>query len=207
MTLFSGWTWSFRLTKISRTASWFFAAPESWGRLAILCLPSGAMGWVSVFTPKSQTVEDALGVPKLEYEDLRAVVKSPEYQCAQYNFITRGNWRMDWFFDYFRGQRPLALIGSVEWLAASLAALEALKIVSEKWKPVVAPRCWYISKARVRRGRFGRFVLWHRKLGWTIFSSRPGKILHRPAVWFWHALFSYLGSREKKRNVSNFPNT
>ncbi len=184
-----------------------FRSARKLGKTAILCLPSGAMGWMSVFTPKSETVEDALGVPKLEYEDLRAVVKSPEYQCAQYNFITRGNWRMDWFFDYFRGQRPLALIGSVEWLAASLAALEVLKIASEKWKPVVAPRCWYISKARVRRRRFSRLVCWHRKLGWMIFSSRPGKILHRPAVWFWHALFSYLGSREKKRNVSNFPNT
>jgi hypothetical protein len=112
---------------------------------------------------------------------------------------------MDWFFDYFKGRRPLALIGSVEWLAASLAALEVLKIASEKWKPVVAPRCWYISEAGVRRGRFGRLVCWHRKLGWMIFSSRPGKILHRPAVWFWHALFSYLGTREKKRNATNLP--
>ncbi len=182
-----------------------FRSARKMGKTAILCLPSGAMGWVSVFTPESQTVEDALGVPKLEYEDLQEVVRSPEFQCAEYNFITQGNWRVDWFFDYFKGRRPLALIGSVEWLAASLAALEALKIASAKWKPVVSPRCWYISKARVRRGRFSRFVCWHRKLGWMIFSSRLGKILHRPAVWFWHAFFSHLGSGKKNQNSGSRP--
>lgn len=182
-----------------------FRSARRLGKTAILCLPSGAMGWVSVFPPRGKTVEDALGVPKLDYENLQAVVKSPEYQCAQYNFITRGNWRMDWFFDYFKGQRPLALICSVEWLAASLAALEALKVASEKWKPVAAPRCWYISKARVRLGRFSRFVYWHRKLGWMIFSSRLGKILHRPAVWFWHAFFSYLGAGRKNQNSGSRP--
>lgn len=179
-----------------------FRSARSLRKPAILCLPAGAMGWVSVFTPESKTVEDVLGVPKLDYGNLRAVLQSPEYRCAQYNFITRGDWRMDWFFDYFKGQRPLALICSVEWMAASLAALEALKVVSRKWKPMVAPRCWYISKARVRQGRFSRFVCWHRKLGWMIFSSssRVGRILHRPAIWFWRAFFAYLRSREKNRS-------
>ncbi|MGD0626875.1 MAG: ThiF family adenylyltransferase [Thermodesulfobacteriota bacterium] len=176
-----------------------FRSARRLGKTAILCLPSGVMGWVSVFEPEGQTLEDALGVPKKDYGDLQAVVKSPEYKCAQYNFITRGDWQMDWFFDYFKGQKPLALICSVEWIAASLAALEALKVVSGKWKPMVAPRCWYISKARIRQGRFSRFVCWHRKLGWMIFSSRTGKILHRPAVWFWHSFFSHLGGRRKDR--------
>ena len=174
-----------------------FRSARKLGKTALLCLPSGAMGWVSVFPPRGKTLEDALGVPQKDYGDLQAVVRSPEYRCAQYNFITRGDWRIDWFFDYFKGQRPLALICSVEWMAASLAALEALKVVSGKWKPMVAPRCWYISKARVRQGRFSRFVYWHRKLGWMIFSSRRGKILHRPAVWFWHSIFSHLSSRRK----------
>jgi len=181
-----------------------FRSARRLGKTAILCLPSGAMGWISVFKPKSKTVEDALGVPKLDYADLQAVVKSQEYQCAQYNFITQGNWQMDWFFEYFKGQRPLALICSVEWLAASLAALEALKVASEKWKAVEVPRCWYISKTRVRLARFSRFVYWHRKIGWMIFSSRLGKILHRPAVWFWHAFFSYLGSGRKDRSSLGF---
>jgi tRNA A37 threonylcarbamoyladenosine dehydratase len=176
-----------------------FRSARRLGKTAILCLPSGVMGWVSVFAPEGQTLEDALGVPKKDYGDLQAVVKSPEYKCAQYNFITRGDWQMDWFFDYFKGQKPLALICSVEWIAASLAALEALKVVSGKWEPMVAPRCWYISKARIRQGRFSRFVCWHRKLGWMIFSSRTGKILHRPAVWFWHSFFSHLGGRRKDR--------
>jgi tRNA A37 threonylcarbamoyladenosine dehydratase len=176
-----------------------FRSARRLGKTAVLCLPSGVMGWVSVIDPEGKTVEDVLGVPEMDYGDLQAVVKSPEYKCAQYNFITRGDWRMDWFFHYFKGQRPLALICSVEWMAASLAALEALKVVSGKWKPMVAPRCWYISKARVRQGRFSRFVCWHRKLGWMIFSSRMGKILHRPAVWFWHSVFSHLGSRKKDR--------
>jgi tRNA A37 threonylcarbamoyladenosine dehydratase len=178
-----------------------FRTARRMGKTSILCLPSGAMGWVSVFTPESKTVEDFLGVPKLEYRDLQAVVKSPEYQCAQYHFITQGNWQVDWFFEYFKGQRPLALICSVEWLTASLAALETLKVASKKWRPVAAPRCWYISKTRVRRGRFSRFVYWHRKLGWMIYSSRLGKFLRPPAVWFWRAFFSCLRSREKDRST------
>lgn len=175
-----------------------FRAAKSNGKAAILCMPSGAMGWVSVFTPEHPTLDDCFGIPKLDYEDLSAVARTPEFKCAQYNSITAGGWRVDWYRDYFRGKRPLAQICSVEWLAASLAALETLKVASGKWKPVLAPRCWSIKRGRVSCSRFSRFVKYHRKLGWLIFGHRWGRPLHPWTHVFWRRFFEYLQNRQQR---------
>ena len=90
------------------------------------------MGWVSVFKEKGPTIEEVFGVPRLDYEGLRRVKHSKGFRCAQYNLITAGDWRVEWFWDYFRGNRPLALFCAVECIVASLAALETLKIASGK---------------------------------------------------------------------------
>ena len=103
-----------------------FRAARKFGKPAIFCLPSGSMGWVSVFQKRSPTLEAMLGIPPLDYKDLRNIMHTREYQCAQYNYITSGDWRVEWFFEYFKGNRPLALICPVEWMLTSLAALEAL---------------------------------------------------------------------------------
>jgi len=176
-----------------------FRAARRHRRPAILCLPSGSMGWVSVFKEKAPTIEEVLGIPELDYEGLRTVMRSTAYQCAQFKLITAGDWRVDWFWEYFKGNRPLALFCPVEWMVASLAALETLKIASGKWDAKQAPRCWYVRKGKVLTARFSRFVRYHRKLGWLIFGPAVGKRFHRQAFWFWGKFFNYLKARQNGR--------
>lgn len=155
-----------------------FRSAKKNGKTAILCLPSGTLGWVSVFTPGSPGLDDCLGIPDLDGEDLKEVVCAPEFKCAQYHYITEGGWRVEWFRDYFRGTRPLAQLCAVEWMAAGLAGLETLKIASGKWPALIAPRCWSIKRGLISRSRFSRFLKYHRKLGWLIFGQPWGRPLH-----------------------------
>jgi len=167
---------------------------------AILCVPAGTMGWVSVFTKDSPTPEDVFGIPKLDYPSLVNVMRTREFRCAQYPYVTSGNWRVQWFFDYFTGKRPLALLCPVEWLAASLAALETVKTATGRWSPMTAPRCWYLSKGNVRASRFSTFVRLHRKLGWALFGSDNGTRMHRLTHFIWNKFFKYLRRQEKNRS-------
>jgi molybdopterin/thiamine biosynthesis adenylyltransferase len=168
------------------------------GKTAILCMPSGAMGLVSVFTPGSSTLEDCLGIPNLDYEGLAVVIRTPEFKCSQYNYITAGSWRVEWYRDYFRGKNPLAQICAVEWLVASLAGLETLKVASGKWPFTEAPLCWSIKRGKVSNSHFSRFIKYHRKLGWLIFGHPWGRPLHRWTNLFWRRFFSYLQNRQHR---------
>ena len=176
-----------------------FRAARRYGKPAVLCLPSGSMGWVSVFTDQGPSIEDVFGIPKLDYKAMHRLMYSREYRCAQYNLITAGDWQVDWFWDYFKGKRPLPLICPVEWMLASLAGLEILKIASRKWPPMHAPRCWYARRGTVSDSRFNIFLRYHRKLGWLIFGSGIGRRFHKQALWFWRHVFEYLRSRQDKK--------
>jgi molybdopterin/thiamine biosynthesis adenylyltransferase len=175
-----------------------FRTARRCGKPAVLCLPSGAMGWVSVFTEKGPSIEEAFGIPALAYEEMRRLIHSKEYRCAQYNLITSGDWQVDWFWEYFKGKRPLPMICPVEWMLASLAGLETLKIASRKWGPIQAPRCWYVKKGSVTVSRFSRFLIFHRRLGWLIFNSSIGGRFHKQALWFWRRFFKFLSARQNK---------
>jgi len=174
-----------------------FRTCRTLGKPAVMCMPAGSMGWVSVFTPESVTIEQALGIPALDYPGLATVMWSREYRCAQYHYITQGDWRVNWFFDYFSGKKPLALICAAEWTLVSLMALETMKIASGKWKPVVAPRCWHLKHGRLKVTRFGWFVRLHRKIGWALFGSPNGLHRHRLTHYIWKKIFGYLKSRER----------
>ncbi|MBN1635865.1 MAG: ThiF family adenylyltransferase [Deltaproteobacteria bacterium] len=177
-----------------------FRSARKLGKPAILCMPSGSMAWVSTFDKNTPSIEDVFGIPKLSYKGLRTVMHTREYRCAQYNFITSGDWRVSWFWNYFLDKRPLALICPVEWLAASLAALEALKIASKKWQPIEAPKCWYIRKGKVSRSHFSLFIQYHRKLGWAIFGNGIGQKLHKITHLFWRNVFRFLRFRQNHKN-------
>ena len=175
-----------------------FRACRSLGKPAVLCLPAGALGWVSSFTPESTTIEEALGIPVIDYAGLRRVIHSQEFRCAQYHYITQGNWQVEWFFDYFSGEKPLALLCASEWLLVSLAALEAMKIATGRWKPILAPRCWLLKNGRLKVSHFSWFMRLHRRLGWLIFGSPDGLRRHRWTHWIWKRFFRYLRHRQKR---------
>ncbi|HEY9160220.1 MAG TPA: ThiF family adenylyltransferase [Desulfomonilia bacterium] len=174
-----------------------FRAARRHAKPAVLCMPSGSMGWVCVIDATTPSIEDVFGIPRLGYKGLRAVMHTRAYRCAQYNFITSGDWRVGWYWDYFLGNRQLALICPVSWLAASLAALETLKLASGRWEPVKAPRCWYISKGSVRMGRFSLFIKYHREFGWKLFGNGCGRHFHRQTFWFWRKVFKFLKMRQE----------
>jgi molybdopterin/thiamine biosynthesis adenylyltransferase len=175
-----------------------FRAAKKHGKPAVLCMPSGAMAWVSVIDEATPSIEDVFGIPKLGYKGLRTVMHTRAYRCAQYNFVTSGDWRMGWFWEYFLGNRQLALICPVSWLAASLAAFETLKIASGRWAPIKAPHCWYISKGKVRKSHFSLFIKYHRVLGWRFFGNGHGHYFHRQAFWFWRKFFKFLKDRQDR---------
>ena len=173
-----------------------FRTARKQGKPAILCLPSGSMGWVSVFRDGTPSLDDVFGVPNLGYKDLLSIVHTKEFRCGQYHYITSGDWRVDWFLQYFEGNLPLPLICPVEWMVASLAALEILKLASRKWQPMLAPRCWYLRKGKVSTSRFSWFLKYHRKIGWLVFGTDQGRRLHKLTPIFWKKFFAYLRSRE-----------
>ncbi len=176
-----------------------FRACRTLGKPAVLCLPAGALGWVTVFTPESATIEQAMGIPILDYQGLQRVIHSKEYRCAQYHYITQGDWQVDWFFDYFSGRRPLALLCAAEWTLVSLAALETVKIATGRWRPILAPRCWLLKHGRLKVARFSRLMRLHRRLGWLIFGTPQGLRRHRWTHYLWKKIFGYLKYRQKNR--------
>ena len=178
-----------------------FRAARRHAKPAVLCLPCGSLGYVSVFTAQGPSIEEVLGIPKLSYEEMQMVVHTKEYRCAQYNLITTGDWRVDWFWDYFKGTRPLPIICVVEWMLASLAAMEILKLATKKWTPKLAPRCWYARKGKISDSSFSGFLRLHRKLGWLIFGSGFGMRFHKQALWFWRYFFKYLKYRENRNEI------
>lgn len=175
-----------------------FRICRSVGKPAILCLPAGALGWVSVFTPESVTIEQALGIPDLDYLGLQGVIHSKEYRCAQYHYVTQGDWQVEWFFGYFSGKRPLALFCAAEWTLVSLAALEAMKIATGKWRPILAPKCWRLKHGCLKVSHFSRLMRLHRRIGWSIFGSPEGLRRHRLTHYIWKKIFAYLKSRQQK---------
>jgi len=176
-----------------------FRCAKKHAKPALLCMPSGSMGWVSVFTKDTPTIEDVFGIPPLSYKGLRRMMHTREYRCAQYTFITSGDWRVPWFWDYFLDKRPLALICTTEWMAVSLAALEALKVATHTWNPTLAPKCWYLRRGRVSRSHFSLFVKYHRKLGWLIFGQGVGKAMHKLTHLFWGSFFRILRSWQTRK--------
>ncbi|HEU17879.1 MAG TPA: hypothetical protein ENO00_00635 [Deltaproteobacteria bacterium] len=186
-----------------------FRAARRFDKTAVLCLPAGTAGWVSVFTEGTPSLETMLGIPSLAYDNLLKVLRTREYRCAQYNYVVDGDWRVDWFFQYFTAEKPLALICPVEWMAASLAALETIKTAMGRWAPMTAPRCWHIRKGKVSASRFSFTLRAHRKLGWLIFGSDQGLRRHRLTHFIWKHFFNYLRNRELSRSSDKgrFPKT
>ena len=175
-----------------------FRTCRTLGKPAVLCLPAGTLGWVSAFTPESVTIEQALGIPIIDYRGLQRVIHSKEFRCAQYHYITQGDWQVDWFFGYFSGKRPLALFCAAEWTLVSLAALETMKIATGKWRPILAPRCWRLKHGRLKVTHFSWLTRLHRRIGWLIFGSPDGLRRHRLTHYLWKKVFGYLKSRQQK---------
>ncbi len=116
------------------------------GKPAIMAYPAGALARVCVFLPESPYAGECLVQPyKADYEELKKFMTNPQNRQILYYYRTSGSWTQDWFDDFVVGKKPHPQICPSVWVTGSLAALEIIKIVSKKWKPVAAPRYWEVT--------------------------------------------------------------
>lgn len=125
------------------------------GKPAILAYPVGALGRVSTFLPSSPYASECLVIPKgLPYDQLKEFMQSPDNRRTLQYYCTEGGWTDEWFEGFCEGTRPHAQLCSIVWLTSTLAAQEIIKIVSRRFKPVVAPRYWHVTPEGAHIARF-----------------------------------------------------
>lgn len=126
------------------------------GKPAIMAYPVGALARVSTFLPSSPYAAECLVMPyKFSYDRLKAFMENPDNRRILQYYRTQGAWTQAWFDGWCEGRLPHAQLGPVVWITGALAAMEILKLISGKWKPVVAPRYWQITPTSARIARFG----------------------------------------------------
>jgi hypothetical protein len=123
---------------------------------AILAYPVGALARVSTFLPDSPYASACLVMPyRSSYPELKAFMEDPDNRRILQYYRTEGAWTQEWFDGWCEGMLPHAQLCSPVWVTGALAAMEIIKLVSRKWKPVVAPRYWHITPEGARIARFG----------------------------------------------------
>jgi hypothetical protein len=124
---------------------------------AVMAYPVGALGRACVFTTDSPSVAECLAMPYgFGYEKLREYTHRSEARKLLQYYVTEGEWTEEWFDRWVDGELPHAQLCTIVWLTAVLAAQEVLKLVSGRWKPVVAPYYWHVTPDQARVKRFGR---------------------------------------------------
>jgi molybdopterin/thiamine biosynthesis adenylyltransferase len=129
---------------------------------AIMSYPVGALGRVSTFMPDSPYAAECLAMPfACSIDDLRAFQNDPDHRRVLLYYQTQGGWRQDWFDQWVDRKKPHAQMCTIVWITATLAAQEILKLVSGKWKPVIAPRYWLVTPegSRIKKFGFGRRLM------------------------------------------------
>ncbi|MEM2674683.1 MAG: ThiF family adenylyltransferase [Candidatus Hadarchaeales archaeon] len=129
------------------------------GKPVVVPYPTGLLSRVTVVMPGG-SVEDCFGLPRgLPYRILKKIIESPllrkKFRKELELYRKEGGWRDEWFEDFLNTKVPLAQICPMVYLTASLAALEVLKLVTGRLKPVIAPKHWCItaSGASIREFR------------------------------------------------------
>jgi hypothetical protein len=78
-----------------------------------------------------------------------------DHRKVLYYYQSVGAWRQDWFDAWCEEKRPHAQLCTIVWMTGTLAAQEIVKLVSGKWKPVVAPYYWFVTPEETKIKKFG----------------------------------------------------
>jgi len=157
-----------------------FRAARKLGKPAVMAYPVGALGRACTFLPDGPSAEECLAMPfGLPYDELREYMEIPEYRRVLQYYVTEGKWREEWFDRWVEGELPHAQICTIVWITACLAAMEILKLITGKWKPVAAPYYWHITPTTAHIKKFGLIR--------RLISRLSGrKVVRRPcSLWPW----------------------
>lgn len=131
------------------------AMAKDYKKPAILTYPVGAFCRVATFLPGSPYAQECLVIPNnLPYDKLVEFMCAPQNRAIMHLYMTKGGWTQEWFESWVNGEKPHAQLCSVVWESASLATMEIIKLLSGKWKPVVAPKYWEVTPTSTKIGNF-----------------------------------------------------
>jgi hypothetical protein len=176
------------------------------GKTALMVVPSGTWADVSIIPPDKPSPEDIEGVPKLAtYEELRDTLEIRKYRFGLYFYVPVADWRIDYFRGFVEeGLQPTQICPAI-WLCSSIGALEILKFLSGKWKPVASPRYWYITREKIQINRINgpsmqTLLVWQRRFMWWVYQTRFGPFQEKlQAVW-WRLYYPWVKRREDSKS-------
>jgi molybdopterin/thiamine biosynthesis adenylyltransferase len=123
---------------------------------AIMSYPAGALGRVCSFLPGGPYASECLVMPyKATYDELQEFMQSSENRSILHYYKKTGGWTQEWFEGFCEGKLPHPQIAPIVLITGALAAMEIIKIVTGRWKPVAAPNYWNITPSGGRIARFG----------------------------------------------------
>jgi len=175
------------------------------GKTALMVVPAGGWANVSLFPPDRPSPEDMEGVPKLDtYEALREVLATRKYKLGTYLYVPFGDWRIDYYRRFIEEGLPPTQICPLVWLSSSLGAMEVVKFLCGKWKPVTSPRYWNITRKKIRIHRINGIswqtpFVWQRRLVYWAFQTRMGPLLEQIQGAWWRQFQAWGKRREERR--------
>ena len=125
------------------------------------------------------------------------------YQFGTYCYGPCADWRIDHYRQFIEENAPPAQICPTVWTASALGAMETLKVLSGKWKPVASPRYWHITQKAIRIQRVNgpclhTLLVWQRRLMWRIFQTPLGPALEWVQGLWWTLFQRWMRSREAR---------
>ena len=117
---------------------------------ALVVFPSGLWGLVTIVLPASPPLEKLFHLSfALGYRPLYQIMHSKFFLSQFKGLSQEGSWLPDYFDAYAQGQVPVTQICPFVWLAASLGAFEAVKLLSGNMAPTSFPRYWKLTAASI----------------------------------------------------------
>ena len=186
-----------------------FRDAQRLGKTALMVVPAGGWANVSLFPPDRPSPEDMEGVPKLDtYEALCEALATKKYKLGTYLYVPFGDWRIDYYRRFIEEGLAPTQICPLVWLSSSLGAMEVIKFLSGKWKPVTSPHYWNITRKKIRIHRINGIswqtpLVWQRKFVYWAFQTRMGPFLELLQGIWWKQFQAWSKRREERRIQGN----
>jgi molybdopterin/thiamine biosynthesis adenylyltransferase len=179
-----------------------FREAKRQGKPALFVVPSGTWANVSIILPEGPSIEKVEGIPPLEtYEELKQMFQTRKYKYGTYYYTFLASWRIDYYRRFLDDDLPPTQLCPVVWLCSSIGAFEVIKLVSRRWKPVAAPRFWFITQNKIKVLNINglsmhTFLLWQRRLHWMLFQTPLKGLLEKIQNLSWKYYYRLMKRRE-----------